>query len=172
MLLFKVGADEGLATANFSALSFLAGSIVSHSACAIVGVVGVIAVRAGDGVVTDGESLLSVLLVDVRFFTFLAGFVVFVFFVGASASVASDRAVGVDLVTEFPATWALGESDFFNPLGAHAGGVEEEERVTSEGFEVGFIWVRDAEADVSFGAGWDAISVGPVWSFKEGSLFE
>ena len=65
----------------------------------------------------------------------------------------------------------MSELDFFDPLGAHAWGVEEEERVASESLEVGFVWVRDAEADVSFGASWDAIAVGPVWAFKECSLF-
>ena len=65
LLLLKVGADEGLASANFPALSFLAGGVVPHFACTVVSVVGVVAVGAGDGVVADGGSLLSVLLVDV-----------------------------------------------------------------------------------------------------------
>ena len=65
LLLLKVGADEGLATADLPALSLLAGGVVPHPACTVVGVVGVIAVGAGDGVVTDGESLLPVFLVDV-----------------------------------------------------------------------------------------------------------
>ena len=85
-------------------MSFLAGGIVSHPACTVVSVVGVVAVGAGDGVVADGESLLPVLLVDVRFLALLAGFVVFSFIMGASASLASDGAVRVNFVTEFPAT--------------------------------------------------------------------
>ena len=103
LLFFKVGADEGLAAANLLALSFLTGGIVPHSACTVVGVVGVVAVGAGNGVVTDGEFLLPVLLVDVRFFALLAGFVVFGFIVGASTSSASDGAVRVNFVAEFPA---------------------------------------------------------------------
>ena len=132
---------------------------------------GVVAVGAGDGVVTDSESLLPVFLVDVGFLAFFAGFVVFGFIMGASASSASDGAVRVNFVAEFPAAWALGEFDFFDPLGACAGGMEEEEGVASESLEVGFVWVGDAEADVSFGASWDAVAVGPVWAFEDGCLF-
>ena len=50
--------------------------------------------------------------------------------------------------------------------------MEEEEGVVSESLEVGFVWVRDAETDVSFGADWDTVSVGPVWSFEEHGLFK
>ena len=66
----------------------------------------------------------------------------------------------------------MGELDFFDPLGAHAEGVEEEEGVVSESLEVGFVWVKDAEADITFGASWDTVLVGSVWSFEEGSLSE
>ena len=61
-----------MATADLLALLFLTGGVVPHSASAVVGVVGIITVGAGDRVVTDGEPLLPVLLVNVRFFAFLA----------------------------------------------------------------------------------------------------
>ena len=103
LLLLEVGADEGLAATDLSALSFFACGVVPHPACAVVGIVGVVAVGAGDGVVTDGESFLPILLVDVRSLTLFAGFVVFSFIVGTSALAASDGAVGVNFVAEFPA---------------------------------------------------------------------
>ena len=59
LLLFEEGADEGLAMSNLPVLSFLTGGVVPHPASAVVGVVGVVTVGAGDGMVTGGESLLS-----------------------------------------------------------------------------------------------------------------
>ena len=86
-----------------------------------------IAVGTGDGVITDGEAFLSVFLVDIRFFALLAGDMVVSFFVSSSTTAALDRAVGVNFVAELPASGALDEVDFLNPLSAEVGCVEEED---------------------------------------------
>ena len=167
LLVFEVGGDEGLAPSDFSALSFFAGSVVAHLTQRIVGVVGSVAVRAGDGMLADSEALLPVFLIHVGLLALLAGLVVVVFWVSSSASSASDRAVGVGFVSEFPTAGTLDEVDFFYPLGAEAGSVEEEEGRASEFLEVGLIRVRDTEANVATGCVWDAVTVGPGWSFYE-----
>ena len=96
----------------------------------------------------------------------------FMFTVSSSTAAASDRAVGVNLVAEFPATGALDEVDLLDPLGAEAGGVEEEDRFANQGLEVGFIWVQDTEADIAMGFSWDTVSVGPCWSFYKYGIFK
>ena len=170
LLLFKVGGDEGLAPSNFSALSFLAGSVVAHLTRRIVSVVGSVAVWAGNGMFADGEAFLSVLLVHVGLLALLARFVVVIFCVSSSASAASDRAIRVGLVSKFPAAGALDEVDFLDPFGTEAGCVEEEKGEVSEFLEVGFIGVRNAEADVAVGCVGNAISVGPGRSLDRKSV--
>ena len=127
-----------------------------------------VTIWAGDRVLTDSEALLSVLLVHVGFLALLARFVVVIFRMSSSASAASDRAIRVGLVSKFPAAGALDEVDFLDPFGTEAGCVEEEKGEVSEFLEVGFIGVRNAEADVAVGCVWNAFSVGPGWSFSLG----
>ena len=65
-----------MAPSNFAALAFFAGSVIAHLARRIVGMVVSVTVGTGDWVIADGEALLPVLLVDVRFLALLAGDVV------------------------------------------------------------------------------------------------
>ena len=161
-----------MAPSDFSALSFFAGSVIAHLARRVVGVVVSVAVGTGDWVIADGEALLSVLLVDVGFFALFACNVVVSFLVSSSAAAAPDRAVGVDFVAEFPATGALNEIDFLDPLGAEAWGVEEEDGFANKSLKVCLVWVWNAEADVAAGFGRDAVSVGPSWAFDEHGVFK
>ena len=125
-----------------------------------------VTVWASNGVLADSEALLTVLLVHVRLLTLFARLVVVVFCVSSTTTVASDRAVGVSFVSEFLATGALDEVDLLDPFGAEAGSVEEK-GAASEFLKMGFVWVRDTEADVAVGCVGNAISVGPGRSFYE-----
>ena len=94
------------------------------------------------------------------------------FLVVASASAASDGAVGVGLVSKFPTLVTLDKTDLLNPLGEEAGGVEEDEWVLGEGSEVALLRVRDAEANVAALLVGDSILVGPCWAFEEDDVLE
>ena len=76
----------------------------------------------------------------------------------------------MSLVSEFPAAGALDEVDLLNPFGAEAGGMEKKEGAASEFLEMGFIGIRDTEADVASGCVWNAISVSPGGSFYKYSI--
>ena len=143
--LLCVPGDERLAASNLSSLAFLAGSVVPHSAAAVVRVVGLGAVWAGDWVGAGGQAFLPFFLIHVGFLALLARSVVVSFLVITSAPSASDRAVRVNLVSEFPATCALRKSDLSSPPRAETGCVEQEEGGSGEGFELVFIRVGDRE---------------------------
>ena len=169
---FGVVRDEGLAPSDFSALTFLTGSMVVHLARGVVSMVISVAVGTGYWVIADGEALPSVLLVDVGFFALFAGDVVLAFVVSSSASAASDGAVGMNFVAKFPAAGALDKVDLLNPLGTVAGGVEEEDGFADKGLKVCLVWVRNTEADIAAGFSGNSISVGPCWSFDEHGVFK
>ena len=90
----------------------------------------------------------------------------------ASTSAASDRAIGVGLVSKLPATVALDETDLFDPFREEAGGVEQDEWVSSEGSEVVLLGVWDAEADVAVFVVGDSVPVGPGRAFEEDDVFK
>ena len=96
----------------------------------------------------------------------------FLLLVVASASAALDGAVGVCFVSKFPASVALDEVDLLNPFGEEAGGVEEDEWVSSEGSEVVLFGVWDAEAYVAALVVGDSVSVGPGWAFEEDNVLK
>ena len=149
--------------------------MVPHPAARIIGHVFLRAVGAPQGVVADGKTFESVVVVDVvGFLTEFALFVVVVLVVVSSAEFASDLTVGVDLVSEFPASGALDEVYLLGPLGDATGGVEYNEGVRSECLDLGFVRVGNGERDVCLlGVGvWLASSAGPVWSFNEGGVGE
>ena len=122
--LFCVPGDEQLAASDLPSLTLLAGGVVPHPASAVVRVVGFGAVRAGDRVCTGRQALLSFFLIHVGFLAFLARSVVVSFLVVSTAPSASDRAVQVNLVSEFPAARALRKPDLFGPPRAETGCVE------------------------------------------------
>ena len=92
----------------------------------------------------------------------------------SSAELASDLTVGVDFVSEFPASGALDEVDLLSPLRDSAGSVEYDEGVGSECLDFGFVRVGNGEGDVRLlGVGVRLTSsAGPVWSFDEGGVSE
>ena len=110
--------------------SFLADGVVPHTAARVVGHMLFHTVGASWGVVTDGKTFESVVVVDViGLLTEFTLFVMVVLVVVSSAEFASDLTVGMDLVSEFPASSALDEVYLFGPLGDAAWSVEENEGV-------------------------------------------
>ena len=81
-----------MALANLVSLTLFADCMVSHAADSVIRVVVVPAVSAGDGVGTDGEAFLLVLMVDVGLGVLRTLLAVFGFLVLSSTLAASDLA--------------------------------------------------------------------------------
>ena len=167
--------DKCLPLSDLPPPSLLADGVVPHSATSVVSHVFLRTVGAPQGVVTDRKTFESVVVVDViGFLTELTLFVVVVLVVVSSAEFASDLTVGVDLVSEFPASGALDEVYLFGPLRDAAWGVEDDKGAGCECLDFGLVGVGDGEGDVRLlGVRvWLAISAGPVWSFDKGGVGE
>ena len=92
--------------------------MVPYIAACVVGSVVFSTVGALSGMVAFSESLLVVIVVNIfSLFAELAFSVVVELIMMASAGLASDLAVRVDLVTKFPAVGTLDEVDLLSPLG-------------------------------------------------------
>ena len=94
----------------------------------------------------DGETFESVVVVDVvGFLTEFAFLVVVEFVMVASAKFTTDLTVGVDFVSELPASGALDEVYLLGPLGDSTGCMEYDEGVGCECLDLGLVGVGDGE---------------------------
>ena len=138
--------DKCLPLSNLPSPSLLADSVVPHPAACIIGHVFLRTVGASQGVVAGGKTFESVVVVDVvGLLTEFALLVVIVLVVVSSAELASDLTVGVDFVSEFPASGALDEVDLFGPLGDATWGVEDDEWMGCECLDFGLVRVWNGE---------------------------